>query len=1133
MSQDSARSLLGLIDKLDALSESITDTLTVEDLDEVRELWVDILRIKNDLFDCEDFSDIQFVVNSGNGDDAKTYHGLMDKSSDKITEGEFGIYSRSVCEKIIKSMGDLSMVRNTIADVNDIENVTDSGSSSIKLLLFNKISLLLDEFPKVVSEISTKNDLINRVYDLYFNDLYYRQKETSPDPISSDEHFNRRYMLGFTYLLANIQSSDTRKIQEEKIMDAATAMINKYLFDSKIVLLYDIHSIHEFHQRLWQLLKSCFSDNDDITNSIDNYTVLNPIFPILKPLINQLLNEESARYIEDEPTVTNTEPQIETNDEEIHADVVIPVGKMSDLIVSLANVQPSNIPSLRRIGPFIREYGGLLKQNGISLENDPFYLKLNSLARAWIAKDCSTSEFSSRLYTLSLNPKEANDDSTDLKMEAYLKAGCNLDVEERMLRVWKNAYYTERLFRENVDDIIKLRMISYWKAWRSITNRLSNAEEKAEERSRLNLERCSLSLWRKALRDRHKLLDLALNYETRLWFNKWRHVTEQSANTTNEKIQTFALKHHAAPLLERWVLQRRLNKSDMAHNLDLMLLKKYWNGWSKSIRFYHTELDRADNFYRLLQLRKFWNIYQEKAFKPIEKANILNQAARKFIAVKFLMIWINDLRYKKIENVVRETSANCRKQTTFHQWRSAYKLNKKIDDLEHQISHQTLSRCYSLWKKAYHMNMQADQLRRKMLLQKTFNSWFLNLRYLDVLSSGNVICATRSFQSWRLATKLKKYMNSYQRNLVLLCFNNWKRTYEEYAKNNADCAEISRYLLRKPYLIMWKRYANELKMLREKSAQFAVKKDRLESTALKRQMWQRWRHTFSTSKHMYERLVLHEQEALNKASKRRIFVLWRSRNQKYMSLTKTADGFYDNSLQMRYMFKWLSIYDQTLQLDEIYQNRVNIKQLELLKWVISQMSLKMIKYKTDYRNADMFKARWDKNNMNTFFALWMMKYQRREKKKQEKNTEIHLSPAKSTHFDSGSVSDNPYLEGDSTITSFDEYSTKTTALQSSDDLTSQVSSEESPRMNRISPHKMYRTPTRIRKNLSLSSSAKRVRQLNLEQRANYYQQVKYHSPTKTDLRYPETSSSSEGGSPETPTKALARRMELINRQRRK
>ena len=297
-----------LLNRLYHFSTLRTNTLTLEDLEQVRRCWEEVFFTEKSAFNDEKYEDFQFVVNwFDDTAEPKTYHGLRSVSETLDTNNEMLPASSTpsvdsspslVPERILKDIqqcvGDDTKIKSLLEEMdtcisndNILETaeatgtLTDTNESSstdvsCKISLTNKIRTLLDEHSDLVSAISTQSDLTERVYKWYYNDMYYREKETSANEISYDEEFRHMYIYGFTTLLASLDTSDTGKMQKLKIRRASKSMVESFLSRVNVLLLYDLHAIHEFHQKVWGVVKFCFRNNEDcdeICSEIENYSV--------------------------------------------------------------------------------------------------------------------------------------------------------------------------------------------------------------------------------------------------------------------------------------------------------------------------------------------------------------------------------------------------------------------------------------------------------------------------------------------------------------------------------------------------------------------------------------------------------------------------------------------------------------------------------------------------------------------------------------------------------------------------------------------------------------------------------------------------------------------------------------------
>jgi len=1216
-----------LLNRLYHFSSLTTNTLTLEDLEQVKQCWEKVLFVEKSVFDDEKYEDFQFVVNWF--DDTagpKTYHGLRSALGKEIKNDEvlsvsstsFSSSSSLVPEHILddiqRCIGDDACINQLLEDMDvkisndNMFNITETADAftntndssetdvSCKISLTNKIRTLLDEHSTLKSVIATKYDLIERIYKWYYNDMYYREKETSANEISSDKEFRQLYIYGFTSLLASLDTSDTGKMQKLKIRRASTSMVESFLSRSNILLLYNLHSIHQFHQKVWDVVKFCFRNNEDceeICSEIENYSVLNPIFSILKPLVRQLLDEESRSYDSSQSTNSLSNKEIKsqvsiqhptvTDDQEIpHIQApldeqmqIIPVKKLTSLMEKVINPQHENIASLRRLPKLFQIYASLLADDSIPPELDPFYCNVSKSADHWVSGDITAVEFYSELYSFSLVPSsrdsdEASLNSVNLRL-AYMLAERELHIERRYFIKLIDAYSNLKKV-STIMDRGRLYLGPTFRMWHIESRRYDQLNSKSNDFLGKSLKKMTLRLWRHEYEQVFAAECKANLRILQYWLSLWKTKYGTQRSELKIRLENFETLHVERKCYKALILTYRLRKWEKNNSAGCFAGKQVFIRWKHRTDDYQ-KLCLQANAQRNIFLEKFaYACWKCKSLGKFKIDTLLARTEVSYTLSRYFAIWQQQFCYRAIKKVVEDHNKITMERYAFQYWQDLYKLRSRSLELQHKSSSRKVRLYFDFWKKAHNMRQLADKKHRDLITKRYFNTWILQLHFVYALSNSNVHVARCMLEKWRLEARCQKFGKRSENKRVVICFKLWKVKYSCVKESLVVSSEETLKLQIGAHFDFWRHHTEEQIVNKKKWEESAHIINVKHNTAIIRRTFSRWRERTEQS----ERDNEIEMEHLHRFEFERImrpkFSLWLKRCLDIRRSEMSADVFYDNVLKLKYMLKILNEYDHNLQLMEIYQSHSNLKDLELLKRVMSQMSLKMIKYRTDYRNADLFKARWAKISKDAFFGIWKMRFDARksarrqkQKEQQQQQQQQQQHQQKYSQRSQNGLSDDTFNRTLTSITSYDSlrnpyidtsdtlYSesrlasplTERSSATAATKLTSWKSNStthlmkvpslapESPTsFSRISPPKLFRTPMR-KMNMSLSSSAKRVRRFNLEQRVNHYRQAK-KSPEKesdnenTNVGRP-LGDSEDATAPPTPTKSS--RIVILGRQR--
>ncbi|QPG73513.1 hypothetical protein FOA43_000824 [Brettanomyces nanus] len=1099
-----------LVDELYRLSKYTAGTLTVGELRDVRDNFRDLLRVESSQFDERDYKDIKltiFWIDAG-----IDYHAIT----------EVGNVSESIAiSRIVQSLGNAGRSLSTLNQLDriDAEEGDSTTDLSQKLTVANKIRSLMDDHTQFVTEVSAKGDLIDQIHILYVNDMYYRERgddgEISFDsqltqsihtegPLSSDEILNDVYNYGFTRLLATLNPLDTKRIQLKKIRLAAVDTVDQYLTKRGILFVYNSNVVIEFHRRIWGLVKFCFRNNVDydvLTDSIDSFSELNPVFPIMRLFLKQALEEQSLDNDGDNSPEFSAEFTDESDEKSLFVkeDRIPPPQELISILRSVVEPQANTLPQLLVFVKALEIYSEFLDTDGIQYYSDYYYCAVSRSTSAWINKDTSLLEFYAELQelaTVSTSKKHSADGhvmANDQLIEAALTARYILKVERDFMGVLKDTFVEETLYDSKLMTIRRLLRAPYFTVWKIRYSQNKNIEQQAYRSCNKYVVHRYMKLWRHEYDKYVKSIQEADKYLEKRMFYRWKGRKQCTERVMVKKLREFELNHTIRRYFKYMLMGVRAKNSKAVKMVDSIILTVYLNRWLCGLRTIRELEKKSANFYVDTLYRSTLFLWKMACGCPFQRLKILNEAQTKFTLQRYLHMWLDQLMYANFEGQVIQSSIKLRKRYFFNYWKTIYDISLIGHKADKKLDVSVARRLIKEWKEVARMKMKADNVLRKHVMSSSLNQWRLKLRFIDGCTKRNSILARKEIRLWRLETKLREYQNQFDSEMVTETFKLWKKKVQRCTSDMKESEEVNRYLTLQTYMKFWGTHFKTRVELNDRANRLKEFVSQRERIRLIQFALDRWKLGYYELKEKEDRIENIYRGHLLRTSVTQCFDIWKKKFTRIKEALMVADNVRDSSLMLNVMLKWLNQYDRLIRLDEMYQNHVSMQDVELLRSMMSRMSLRLIKYQTDYRNADMFKLRWQKHALRAFFDIWNIKLENKKQSKDEMATVIG----------------NPYIElerNGSRLSSIQSESSSDLTLISSSTPSTLASLVSSP--GGMSPPRLFRTPIRHNKT-SLSSSAKRARRLNLEQRVNHYKQAKQRSPEKM----------SDSDSVTTPTRA--------------
>lgn len=962
---------------------SVRQSLTKEDLDGIRTDWQKLLNIDDQSFDDRDYEEFPLILHWLSEDNE--YHSLAGPGDP--------IYV------FAPTMGNPQL---TVEYLRALDAVDDRETPDLdqKVSLGNKVRRIMDVHSEIVNSVTAYPRLVERVSLLYKNDVYYRDRpdESFPDintsgPLSSDDEFDRQYNLGLVKLLPAITDVNTVSESDNLINETAVDSINRYMSLKGLSIFYNAGDIQAFEAALWGIVKFCYvgtAYEEDVSSIVDQYSQLNPIMSILKPLY---------RYLD-----TQIQPS------------VIPVTQLISIVEQLIDCSPDAPITLLHFPKLLEFYASIFKDGETPLESDPYFDLINRTISSWIDEDITYDGLFNELVSLSGVPAMVDEQPRTISgvvyptpqlRQAQILLMKSLAKERKYFDDWLSEYRELDLVSRRVPDLRRLEERPYFKTWQ---RKLAN------------------------LRD----LDIVSErHVAQRYFLKWK------ASYTVKKV------------------------TDTTNVQKLNLWKKQFviDTWNSRLQQY-TELNvlAAKQYNTQLKARVFFK-WEGRSTKAILKQRKLCNLERKFVLEQHLLKWFQAYRYRELEHTTAHANGLYLKRFVFDRIVRASYMNKVANKLLETRAKRRLHMYFQWWVRSYVWKIDAQETYATYLLKTNLKKWVLETLSTEFEDVKRGQLLRLQFKEWNLNTKLallREYRGGEEEQKW---FNHWVARVESVTSQEAKAEHKYSDQLVKQKFGHWKNRYDQVASLPAKCVQFRRAHERRYAVIY----LSRWKTRLDSIKEKNCELAERSRQQLLDGPIRSCFNSWYIRYDKYRHEKQRADSIWANSLLERCMIHWFQRYDKIVYMTELCQNELDLRDGKLVSKMMSKMSLTLMRYEADGLKADSFKQRAQRNMTRTFFDLWQIKYDQRKEK------------------------DNPYLETVESSTPIREVSFADTATL--------VSPPFSP----------FHTPMRHSSLSSVTSSARRMRQANLEQRANHYRQVRDspdNSVSFTEVPTPTRSTSS-------------------------
>ncbi|KAG7758045.1 hypothetical protein KL911_001021 [Ogataea haglerorum] len=1046
--------LSDVLDLLRVLSElgsnSDVDKLKLR---EIRILWQVILGIDEHLFDQLQYTNLSLEIRSHLG--RASFQCL--RGNDHHTE--FPVQN---------AVGDVLLTKSLIRSIEEETGPHLRQNITQELSMINKIRLVLFELENVVSNLSTKSRLMDCVSQAYEYELYYHRKagqlledtnsglmkeEESLVPLmfeTNNESFNTCYKQSLLMLTASVPSGAPAP---SKIQKAARLTVETFMSINCVKVIYDLQLVSEYHLRIFNTIKYPLrnaQNRDVLERKIDDYLSLNPIIPILKPIIRQLMQND----------------QRDTNDED-----VTEILNLIDRVLARYMERKKAPLSVRWFTRILEKYIDLLREDGQSLSDDIYYQEVRRAALKWNKKEVTPNSFEEDLLALSLIPSS---EMFSFRGQQLPSAGMRyalvcvkkeVELKSKYLRLWFDSMTYVRTDRELLNIWKKSIISTFLKKWYDKSQLYLVKNQDAIQIRNTKLLRNQIQKWvrqvERRTRSRHKADLFALSK----MFLKWKQKYERFKECTRpDGKESFFLKKRFFRL---WRTASMARSSKLSMINDKMTLQLMLTRWHQKFRNHRQLIWRADQARDVLIKSHYFNVWLNESAPGLKKAKRLQYYEDRFIQANYFHGWVMAYNFHILEGELCSKNNRHLVHWIFENWKQFYRHQKVYKEYIERRNAEILVTFFNKWNTARRLLSVADDFRRQSLLQRVLGHWKLVLQESKVYRQREAIILKKYMQTWRLRTREDVFLQGGADRLTQKMFERWYSLTVTRSNHQRKAEKFRSTFTKKSILRFWFSKLAHSRDLLVRAEEWRLERDEEHERKLISTVMEAWIKAFQKAQEKNMNLEVQLADFETSHCEARILNLWKKKWEDHVRDDQDARSFRTLSLETKMFNKWLRGYDRILELNEICDHHLEVSNVDLLSHIVSQMSLKAIKIQNDLRNADRFKERWSRNKKRVFFDIWKFSYEEKKNNREDvfvdTNEISSLSPLAQRRRFTGIV-------------------------------------PETPGVSSGTPGRWLRTPAVARTN-SIPAT-ERVRRMYLEQRRSQYRQVKQRSPEKGDISTP-------------------------------
>ncbi|KAG7859341.1 hypothetical protein KL939_002241 [Ogataea angusta] len=1054
--EPNTQDLNDLLDLLRALNElGSRPDVDSRKLREIRILWQVILGIDEHLFDQLHYTNMSLEIRSHLG---RTSFQCL-SGNDHHTE--FSMQN---------AVGDVLLTKSLIRSIEEETGPHLQRNITQELSMINKIRLVLFDLENVVSCLSTKSRLVDCVSQAYEYELYYHRKagqlleDTNSDlmkeeeslvPLmfeTNNESFNTCYKQSLLMLTASVPSGAPAP---SKIQKAARLTVETFMSINRIKVIYDLQLVSEYHLRIFNIIKYPLRNaqkRDILERKIDDYLSLNPIIPILKPIIRQLMHDE----------------QRDTNDEDENITEIL---NLLDRLLARYLEREKAPLSVRWFPRIFGKYIELLGEEGQNLSEDIYYQEVKRAALKWGKREITPESFVEDLLALSLIPSSETFSfrgqllPSAAMQYALVYVKTEIELKSKYLRLWFDSMTYVRTDRELLNIWKKSVTSTFLKKWYDKSQFYLVKNQDASQFRDTKLLRIQIQKWAQKVERRTQVQHKADVFVVSKMFSKWKQKFERFKGYTRpDGKESFFLKKKYFKLWRTASLARgsKLSKISDKMTLQLMLTR-----WQQKFRKHRQLIWKADQARNMLLKSHYFNVWHSESAPGLDKAKRLQCYEDRFIQANYFHGWVMAYNLHVLEGELCRNNNRHLTHWIFENWKQFHRHQKVYKQYIEERNASLLERYFKKWNTAHRLISVADYFRRQALLQKVLGHWKLVLQESKVYHQQEAIILKEYMRTWRLRTREAVFLQGAADRVTELTFERWHSLAIRRSEQQQKAEKLHLVFTKKSFLKFWVSKLVHSHDLLVRAEEWRLEHDREHERRQISTIMEAWIKAFENAQIKNSNLQAKLADYERSHWEAKMLKLWKQRWEDYYQDGQDAENFRTLSLETRMFNKWLRAYDRILELNEICDHHLEVSNVDLLSHIVSQMSLKAIKIQNDLRNADRFKERWSRNKKRVFFDMWRFSYEEKKNNRDDvfvdTNEVSASSPLAHRRRFNGAV-------------------------------------PETPGVAFGTPGRWLRTPAIARTN-SIPAT-ERVRRMYLEQRRSQYRQVKQKSPEKGDISTP-------------------------------
>ncbi|ODV84461.1 hypothetical protein CANARDRAFT_8449 [[Candida] arabinofermentans NRRL YB-2248] len=1124
-----------LILKLLDLSERSPNAVTDNLLQSIKLCWQLLLGIDERGFRSDDYRNVTLEIECGSN--AFRFECLRYEGND----AGIRVYDTPVPDEIFKAVGNSSNTHSLLALIEDITTTTPENVTEY-LRFINKARKVLEHHDSLIRNISKEKQLVELIERAYSHELKTHQRSSivADDMISDlnndfDESImslkfttnsrtlSKFYEQGLLKLKASLDKASIETILSIEVEIVAKMVVYTYKQENSISIIYNIGSVSELHLEIFNATKFMVKKEErfnSVRHMIDHFFSDNPILPILIPIMKQISMQNDGN--EDFPSNSSStedsskdlcKPIPHSRATNVKQGTFLSDSKMITIISEIVSiyiysrVDPKNVePSLQWFPDVLKEYVKILEDQGLYTEDDHYLNDIKAVVSKYIHLDVIPPSMFEELEKLSMIPTfhQFNYHGTvaptiGMRYALYLGRSAFF-TKKHWLRVWSDIAANSKIYKSRMvvcDKSLKQKSLKKW---------MYKLQQRASIEHKTDIVYESLSSYR-MLRswvnkyNRNKVLEQKADiFATRKFISSWKSSSVIKNQSMNSKTRIFAMQHIGKKYLRVWRLAACMRDSNGMELVDSKKVKEvYFARIKESMKRIETMNKEADKFRDRICQRYTFKMMMNKSVNRLTKLRSLELAERQFIIGKQFIRWTTCYDLKVSELTCRENNNRHMMQWIFTTWKT---LKENEDSLRTFVTGSNvtlLKRYFTKWKIQQQMNTIARGFDAQRIAAMAMKKWKLALREKAVANNRDNVNLRLKFVNWRASARLLSISADTNNKLMQGSIEIWRKKKDRHNQLVTKSDEFRSISHKRNVLRCWRSRLKTLRQLQEKSVSLNTLKGLEEDQKILEFFFVIWTQRYNDQLER-EKLLNKAYENQSRSIAAKKFNIWR---QKYVHVTENsqvASNFRGLTVQTKHLTRWLRNFERTLELNQICQEFIELKNVDALTRALSRLSLKSIKVQNDYQIADAFKAKWNKKRMKIFFEIWKMSH-------------FNKSIPTSNLFpdNTNQSSNDKTLE---TIVPPDYYSpprlsplaqrrNQLMMLKSNNsqsdlgmipDLENPTNSESTSSVF-ISP---TRTPASKTSELNTIPATLRVRRMYLEQRKNHYRQVKNSSPTHSN-----------------------------------